>query len=435
MGKLSAGMRSAYARWGAAAALAMAVGLGLPATALAEPASNPIGDGEAPFAQAGVPAHEGQGAAARAGSGIEAFAAGAELDTFGIALPGTYHQTEARQLLELINQARAAVGSPALAYDTGLERAAMQRAAEIAVSFDHTRPNGDSCFTAAAEAGASYGWAAGENILMGAWDASGANALWTNSPGHYSNMIDGKFTSVGVAAIEVSGYWYWVEFFGATPGTGFDAAANDGDAIVSVQALPQYLNLVFSDVDPSDWYVAGGARNFLYTLNNGLMSGYSGQQAFGPYDPITRGQVVTILHRMAGGSEVSAPAFADVNYGEYYGNAINWARATGVVNGNEADNTFRPDAPVSREELAAMLRNYAIEIAGMQAKPNASVAAAMPDWSSVSSWARDSVAWVVGEGIMSGEDRGGVRYLNPQGSAWRASMATMAAVFHRDVLN
>ena len=102
-----------------------------------------------------------------------------------------------------------------------------------------------------------------------------------------------------VAAFEAGGRWCWVEFFGATSGTGFDESALDGYATVIVQAQAIYLDQVFIDVNPNDWYVASdGGENFLYTLNHGLMSGYSDRPAFGPYDTITRGQVATILYRM-----------------------------------------------------------------------------------------------------------------------------------------
>ena len=355
---------------------------------------------------------------------------------FNIGLIGEYHQTEARKLVDLINQARAAQGVRPLTYDTNLEAVAMLRAAEIQVSFDHTRPNGQSCFNAADELGVSTGSAAGENILMGASSASYANALWTNSPGHYSNMINSRFSSIGVAAFEAGGRWCWVEFFGATSGTGFDESALDGYATVIVQAQAIYLNQVFIDVNPNDWYVASdGGENFLYTLNHGLMSGYSDRPAFGPYDTITRGQVATILYRMAGEPKRDSAAFSDVNYGAYYGDAIKWARATGVINGYGASNTFGPDDPITREQLCVMLASYANKIGGLNTTVTSSSATRMPDWSKVSSWAQDAVKWVINEGIMNGvEVAGGGRELQPQGNAARASAAVMIAVFHRDVL-
>lgn len=85
-------------------------------------------------------------------------------DTTTVALTVTYGQTEARSMLELINAFRTGsdawywneddttkttcTGLSTLTYDYTLEAVAMQRAAEIALSYSHTRPNGESCATA-----------------------------------------------------------------------------------------------------------------------------------------------------------------------------------------------------------------------------------------------------------------------------------------------
>ena len=75
-----------------------------------------------------------------------------------------YGQTEARGMLADVNDFRTGseawawdssntqkvqyTGLNTLIYDYELEKVAMQRAAEIAISFSHTRPNGETCFTA-----------------------------------------------------------------------------------------------------------------------------------------------------------------------------------------------------------------------------------------------------------------------------------------------
>ena len=382
-------------------------------------------------------------AGARVGDAPAFDGAGVELQdaavapTFGIGVTGAFHQTEARKLLDLVNRARAARGVQPLAYDTGLEECAMLRAAECQIVFDHSRPNGWDCFTAAAQLGVETGWARGENIAEGYATAEATNRQWTESPGHYENMVNPSFTSVGFAAFEMDGRWCWVEFFGATAGTGFDTAALDGTVTVATDAQAAFLPLVFQDVDPNDWYIANDyGANFIYTLNAGLMSGYSDRPAFGPYDSVTRGQVATILWRMAGEPDRSAPAFDDVDYGRYYGRAIAWARATGVVSGYTGSNDFGPEAPVSREQLCVMLSNYASKIVGMDTSSAMAKASAMPDWARVSAWAREAVGWALDEGIMSGvQVSGSRRELQPQGSAVRCQMATMVAVFHRDVLS
>lgn len=195
------------------------------------------------------------------------------------------------------------------------------------------------------------------------------------------------------------------------------------------------VNFVMSyplDVDEGDWYVISGALR--YVLARDLMSGYGNGDYFGPYDSITRGQVATILWRMAGEPDVSSAAFDDVNYDEYYGGAIAWARATGVVSGYTGTNSFGPDVAVTRQELACMLANYAREIGGVDTSSTCAKLDAMPDSADVADWARESVGWALDRGLINGSLEGDVYYVRPDGNAWRASMASMIMVLHRDVL-
>ena len=191
----------------------------------------------------------------------------------------------------------------------------------------------------------------------------------------------------------------------------------------------------FPDVFAGDWYANDEVLG--YALEHGLVRGYD-NGCFGPYDDVLRGQVAVVLHRMSGEPAADAPAFEDVDYSEYYGSAIAWARSTGVINGyKDADGeyrTFRPDAPVTREELAAMLANYAGRIGNVVLDADHSKLGAMPDAASVSDWARASVAWAMDAGLMSGDMTSGTALVNPQGGAWRSAMAKMAGVLHRDVL-
>ena len=126
-------------------------------------------------------------------------AANAQTDTAcEKTLTVTYGQTEAREMIDLINELRlpenawywneddATKTEPKdlkpLVYDYALERIAMQRAAELAVSYSHTRPDGTRCFTAY-DIFCSKG---GENIAYGYPTLSGETVfeLWceTNDP-------------------------------------------------------------------------------------------------------------------------------------------------------------------------------------------------------------------------------------------------------------
>ncbi len=197
---------------------------------------------------------------------------------------------------------------------------------------------------------------------------------------------------------------------------------------------------VFSDVAYTDWFVSSGVLDYAYV--HALIEGYSGDRAgeFGPYDLITRGQVATILWRIAGEpTDCFADAFDDVDYDEYYGPAVTWARATGVINGFSGTNDFGPDANVTREDLCCMLANYAGKIAGVDTSSDCTKLDSFPDSVTVNDYARESVGWCVDAGLMNGVrmDDGtvdGTVEVQAQGNAWRSSMASMTACLHRDVL-
>ncbi len=110
-------------------------------------------------------------------------------------------------LLSLVNKAREKEGVGKLSWSGELERAAKIRAKELATSYSHTRPDGSLCFTVSSSAFA-------ENIAWGQTSVNSVNTSWTNSPGHYQNMTDESYESMGAAGYVKNGKYYWVELFG-----------------------------------------------------------------------------------------------------------------------------------------------------------------------------------------------------------------------------
>lgn len=172
---------------------------------------------------------------------------------------------------------------------------------------------------------------------------------------------------------------------------------------------------------PADWSHEG----LDYCIYRGYVAGTSASTV-SPTGVCTRAQLVSILYRMQGepttvkGYELAklrAP-FDDVPRGQWYTDAIWWAKLTGVVAGTSAT-TFDPEGEITREQLAVILYNYTQQFAPGSI-PAAGSLAGFPDAGSVSSWARTEMAWAVGNGLISGTGSGGVAYLSPQGSATRA---------------
>lgn len=118
----------------------------------------------------------------------------------------------AQAVLSQVNAARAQNGLSALTLDANMNRAANVRAAELAQSFSHTRPNGSRGLTALSEAGVSYR-AAGENIAAGQQTAQAVVSAWMNSSGHRANILSAKFSRMGVGQVTISGRTYWVQLF------------------------------------------------------------------------------------------------------------------------------------------------------------------------------------------------------------------------------
>lgn len=125
------------------------------------------------------------------------------------SVKGKENYDYAYEALNKLNELRASVNLPALTMDKELLDVAMQRAAEIAIYYSHTRPNGSSCFTAFSKPGTSA-----ENIALGQKTPSDVTDDWKNSPGHYSNMTNSSVKSVGIGVFEASdGTLCWVQFF------------------------------------------------------------------------------------------------------------------------------------------------------------------------------------------------------------------------------
>lgn len=118
-----------------------------------------------------------------------------------------------RRVVELVNKERAKEGLTKLALDTKLEKAANIRAEEIQTSFSHTRPNGSSFSTVLKENGISYR-GSGENIAWGQLSPEEVVKGWMNSPSHRANIMNSKFTKIGVGHMQNSaGRNYWVQLF------------------------------------------------------------------------------------------------------------------------------------------------------------------------------------------------------------------------------
>ncbi len=177
--------------------------------------------------------------------------------------------------------------------------------------------------------------------------------------------------------------------------------------------------IAFTDVDPGMWY----ADAVQFVVSKNLFQGMSATE-FGPNVTMSRAMLVTVLYRMSGETAKSSSVFTDVKPGDWYAEAVSWARENGIVQG-VTDTTFAPNGAVTREQMATILCRYA-QRQGTVQEADASVLSAFADASSVSSYAVSAMGWAVQEGLLSGV---GDRTLAPGGFATRAQVAVILQRF------
>ena len=140
-----------------------------------------------------------------------------------------------------------------------------------------------------------------------------------------------------------------------------------------------------------------------YMANEGLVSGVSDTE-FDPEAKISRAEYVTILDRALGYELVSGESYPDVPETEWYATYVATAKENGLLNGLPTEDGFKPEQPITRQEMALFTYN-AIKQIGR----NDEWLSDMPDTyqnftdtDSVSDWAEDALKYLIQTGIIKG---------------------------------
>ena len=186
------------------------------------------------------------------------------------------------------------------------------------------------------------------------------------------------------------------------------------DTVVSSYGLP------FTDVPTQAWFFS----SVKYTFDKGIILGTS-DTTFNPNTKLTRGMLVTILHRMEGKpTPTTENKFNDVYKALYYYDAIRWATEKGIVHGyDDGSGNFGPDDNVTRQDLAVILRNYA-QYKGKDVNVTTDLSK-FSDGNLVSDYAKTAMQWAVGKGVITGNDTPNGRTLTPHANSQRAEAAGM----------
>ena len=151
-----------------------------------------------------------------------------------IPITGVCHYGEAQRFVKILNEKRKAKNLAELKPTSGLTEAAMQRAAEIVVSFTHRCPyneNSTGCYDALERLGFVYSnrgitredqygtiyvaktgdfYLVHENIGSGFGNAETADYFWSGSPLHNAAMMASEIRYCGVGVLDYHNTSYWV---------------------------------------------------------------------------------------------------------------------------------------------------------------------------------------------------------------------------------
>lgn len=168
------------------------------------------------------------------------------------------------------------------------------------------------------------------------------------------------------------------------------------------------------------------AKDSIYFVaSRGILNGNS-KKKFNPNASMTRGMFITALGRIADAdiSSYKKSSFADIKADAYYMGYVEWAIENKIITGVDTildgSNKFVPNKAITREEMAAIVVNYAevMEIELLLADKETKFA----DDASISEFAKESVAKLTASGILSGK-KGNI--FNPNGKLTRGTGSTV----------
>lgn len=208
----------------------------------------------------------------------------------------------------------------------------------------------------------------------------------------------------------------------------------DGNAALPFDHASQYAivldskshELPFTDLGESQWYESAVA----YAYRHGIMEGMS-DTTFQPNGTLSRAMAVQIFYNLEGQPDTSDEnlgyPYEDVDAQAWYGDAVYWARITGVATGY-GDGTFQPGDSITRQEFAQMLYNYA-KYKGYDLSAEGDLSQFL-DSGSVADWAEIAMSWANGNELINGHDG----TIDAAGAGTRAQAASILMRFDQNLV-
>ena len=196
---------------------------------------------------------------------------------------------------------------------------------------------------------------------------------------------------------------------------------------VTVQASFTPAPLPFEDVAPGAWYEEAVRYAYFHNIMEGMR-----ETEFAPATALTRAMAAQILYNLEGQPDLSDEnlgyPYEDVDAQAWYGNAVYWARITGVATGY-GDGTFQPGDSITRQEFAQMLYNYA-KYKGYDLTAEGDLST-FPDANSIADWAEAAMSWANGNELINGHDDGTI---DAAGIGTRAQAASILMKFDQNLV-
>ncbi len=199
--------------------------------------------------------------------------------------------------------------------------------------------------------------------------------------------------------------------------SGVFVTLQDGDKVKIVDNSKDY-----ADVSDSYW----GTEAVDFVSSREMMNGV-GNDSFAPDSNLTRGMIAQVLYNLEDAPEAGSDVFGDVEAGQWYADAVNWAAANDIVSGYD-DSTFGPQNDITREQMAQILYNYAV-FKGYDVSAQGDLSA-FSDGTATSDWALPAMKWAVGSGLLQGY----AGRLNPDGTATRVEVAQIFMNFCENIV-
>ena len=196
---------------------------------------------------------------------------------------------------------------------------------------------------------------------------------------------------------------------------------------VTVEASFAPAPLPFEDVAPGAWYESAVRYAYFHNIMEGMR-----ETEFAPATALTRAMAVQILYNLEGQPDLSSEnlgyPYEDVDAQAWHGNAVYWARITGVATGY-GDGTFQPTDSITRQEFAQMLYNYA-KYKGYDLTAAGDLST-FPDANSIADWAEAAMRWANGNQLINGHDDGTI---DAAGIGTRAQGASILMKFDQNLV-